>query len=188
MKKTLFTLIAAAALLLASNHAAQAQTATNPPASTASTPTPAQNFFDTTKSWLTSLNPDNTWTNVTLELGIGYSQVTGDPAASVVDAQYDIGKFNLGANFQYFGLGSSVNEAEFQAGYAVLEKEDLKVDVDLRVGYDFISNDEAVEPALMLKKKLTTNTYAQVGVSLPFEFKRTFSRNPTFFVETGCTF
>jgi hypothetical protein len=180
MKKIL-TIAALSALAIG----AQAQTSTN---QVPNQIPPAQNFLNTASTWLTSLNPDNTWTNVTLEVGIGYEQVTGAGATSVADAQYDIGQWNVGAAIQYFGVGSAINVAEAQVGYAVLEKEDLKIDLDVRFGYDFNTKDEIAEPGLFLKKKLTTNTYAEAGVSLPFEFKSTFSRNPTFFVETGVTF
>ena len=148
------------------------------------------NFLQTALTWGTSFNTnaDHSWTNTVLEVGVGYEQVTGAGATSVADIQYDLGRWNVGADIQYFGVGSAINVVEAQGGFSLIQKYDLKVDADLRVGYDFNSQDAIIEPGLFLKKKMTYNTYAEVGASLPFELKSTFSRNPTFYVETGFTF
>ncbi len=147
-----------------------------------------ENFFTTAFNWGTSFNTNAavSWTNgLSLEAAIGYEQVTGEGATSVADIQYDIGRWNVGGAIQYFGVGSSINVAEVQVGYAVVQKYDFEIETDIRAGYDFDTQDEIIEPAIFLKKKITANTFLKSGVSLPFEFKSTFSRNPTFYIETG---
>lgn len=159
---------------------ASAQTSTNA--------TSIESFFTTAYNWSTSFNTNsaNSWTNgLNLEAAIGYEQVTGQGATSVADLQYDTGRWNVGGSIQYFGVGSSINVAEAQVGYAVVQKYDLEIETDIRAGYDFNTQDGIVEPAVFLKKKMTPNSFLKTGVSLPFEFKSTFQRNPTFFVETG---
>ena len=98
---------------------------------------------------------------------------------------------------QFNGVGSAFNELEGQFGYAIIERFDTKVDLDLRGGYSFQNRTGVFEPLLTLKKKPTPNTYAEIGISLPIYFNPTdsfgnhlskFSPNPTFMVETGFTF
>ena len=181
-KILLFAALAAVSISLLT-PAARAQSATNaPPAQT------EQTFFTSAQNYLTTFNPAFTWTNVTLEAATGYKQVTGVGATSVVDLQYDLGRWNVGSAFQFSGVGSPVNAVEAQAGYALFEYLDAKVDLDLRAGYDWNVHAGEVEPGLFVAKKMTPNTFAKLGVSLPIYFKGAVSHTPTFYLETGFTF
>ena len=145
-------------------------------------------FLGTVQGYLTSFNTNYTFTGVTLEIGTGYKQVTGVNAASTVDAQYDIGRFNLGAALQFSGVGSPINAAEGQIGYAIIEHYDTKLDANLRGGYDDTVGAPVIEPGLWIKKKGTANTYFETGVSLPIYLRQKFNTNPTFYVQTGFTY
>lgn len=178
MKKFLITLT-----MLSVIAGASAQTDTNS--------TSIKNFAAQSFDWLTGINYDTNvaWINTKLELNVGLAQVTGQPSASQADALYDITEnFGVGGSIQYFGVGSAINEAEAILSYAVLDRGDLKIELQARAGWDWQSSDGVIEPTLLLKKKMTRLTYAEIGVSLPFEFNKTFQRNPTFLTGLGCIF
>jgi hypothetical protein len=147
----------------------------------------SSNFLGSIQSYFTSFNTNYTWTNVVLEVGTGYKQVTGVNAASTLDIQYDLGRFNLGGALQFSGVGSPINAAEGQVGYTLLQRYDAKLDFDIRGGYDDTVASGVVEPCLFIKKKGTANTYFETGVSLPIYFKQKLNTNPTFFIQTGFT-
>ena len=160
-----------------------AQTGTNA-VPTLTTPS----FFTSAQNYLTQFNPAYTWTNLTLEASLGYKQVTGVGAASVADFQTDLGRWNLGGAFQFSGVGSPINSAQAQSGYALIRHLDTKVDLDLRAGYDWTTHAAALEPALFLAKKITPNTFLKTGISLPVALHGPFNRNPSFYLETGFTY
>jgi len=148
----------------------------------------ATSFFDSAASYLTTFNQDYTWTNVTLEASIGYKQVTGSGANSVLTVQYDIGRFNVGSTMQFQGAGSAVGVLGAQVGYALIEHYDAKLDFDLQGGYSWYQVAGYIEPGLYVDKKLTSNTFARIGLSLPVYSKGTFNRNPSFEVSLGFTY
>ena len=145
-----------------------------------------QTFIGTAESYFTSFNTNYSWVSNSLEIATGYKQVTGVNAASTLDGQYDFERFNIGAGLQFSGVGSPINGAVVQGGYALIEHLDLKVDADIRAGYDW--NRNTVEPTLFLSKKPTPNTFFRIGASLPFYFKGKQNTNPTFYAETGFTY
>lgn len=156
--------------------AVHAQTATN-------------SFLNSVENYVTEENTNFNWTsNSSIELSTGYKQITGENAASTLEGQYDISRFNVGLALQFSGIGSAFNEEEGQIGYAIYRNYDTVIDVDLRVGYDNNTKAEVIEPAVFLKKKMTTNTFMKTGVSLPIETKGTFKQDFVVFVETGFTF
>ena len=171
--------------------AATAILTTPAPAAAQSTNTPAvstqQTFVETAQLYLTSQNTNFDF-NDTLEVATGYKQVTGANAASTLDAEFNIRtNINIGAALQFSGVGSPVNAFEVQGGYAVINRSDVKVEADLRAGYDWNVKAAVFEPGIFLKKKATPNTFFEIGVSLPVYTRGTFNRNPTFFAETGFT-
>ena len=170
--------LALAALLFGAGYS-QAQT-TNSPAGT---------IFNSIEYYFTSFNTNFTWTNVTFEVDSGYAQVTGVNAASKLNLQYDIwGNFDLGASFQFSGVGSDINAIEAQAGYAIVNHYDTKAEVIMRAGYDDTQRAGVFEPGLTLKKKLTDNTYAETALSFPVYTSGTFTKTPTIYVGVGFTF
>ena len=151
-------------------------------------PTSVPSFLATSQSWLTSFNTNYTFTGVTFEFSTGYKQQVGVNAASFATVQYDINRFNLGADFQFSGVGSAVNQAEAQIGYAIIDHFDTRLEADLGVGYNAISASAVIEPELILKKKLTENTFAETGLSLPQFTKGSLNTSPSFWVGAGFTY
>lgn len=156
----------------------EAQTSTN---SIASFPAQVESYF-------TSFNTNYNW-NVSLEAATGYKQVTGQDAATFATVQYDIStNWDAGVSLTYAGVGSSVDTLEASAGYTIVNHFDTKLEFDLGAGYDWNTTAFIVEPGLVAKKKMTPNTYIEIGISLPIETRGAFSRNPTFITGAGFTF
>ena len=181
-------MVTAGLALLLGAFTSQAQSGPTAVSTNASGGLTTVTFFASAENYLTTFNPDYTWTNVTLEAATGYKQVTGTGAASVLDVQYDLGRWNLGTACQFSGVGSPVNAMQAQGGYALIRHLDAKVDFDLRAGYDWTAHTGVIEPAVFLGKKLTANTYLKTGISLPVYFRGSLNRNPSFFLETGFTY
>ena len=151
-------------------------------------PSNVDTFFNSAQSYLTSFNTNYTWTNVTFEAALGYKQVAGVGAASTLEAQRDIKKFNFGTAFQFSGVGGVVDVWQGQVGYAIIEHYDAKVDLNLRPGYDWVRNTGVVEPGIFILKKGTKNTFFKSGLTLPMYFSGPFNRSPSFYIETGFTY
>ena len=179
MKKLIALLAIAASLSLA----AQAQTTTANPGTT---------FVNSVENYFTSFNTNYTFTGVSLELSSGYKQVAGVNAASELYAQYDLGSFDIAGNFQFSGVGSAINAAELGVGYAFISHYDTKVEASLLGGYDATKNNgqgsAVIEPRISLKKKLTTNTYAETAISLPVYFIGKVNTVPSFYIGVGFTY
>lgn len=150
--------------------------------------TNAPSFFNTAEQYLTTFNTNYTFTGVSFEAATGYKQVTGVGAASDLTAQYDIGRWNLGADMQFSGVGSPVNALEGQVGFDLIEHYDTVLEADARAGYDWNVRSFEFEPALFVKKKLTENTYAAIGISMPYYAREAFSRTPSYYIEGGFTY
>jgi hypothetical protein len=149
-----------------------------------------QTFFATAGNYLTTFNTNGlfNWTNCTLEVATGYKQVTGVNAASTLDAQYDFGRWNVGAACQFSGVGSPINAVAGQGGYDLIEHYDAKLEADLRAGYDNVKSAAVFEPALFIAKKPTPNTFFKSGISLPIFTCGKLNTSPTFYLETGFTY
>lgn len=179
MKKIISILTVAAALT------ASAQT---------NSPTAPASFFSTASAYLTSFNPAYSWNTVKLEVSSGYKQVTGVNASSVLDVGYDfntstwINGFSIQGTIQFSGVGSAINSGELGIGYAVIQHLDTKVDLVLLGGYDGNRTAAVIEPGIFLKKKLTENTFAETGFSLPVFAKGKFNSNPSVRAEVGFTY
>ena len=146
------------------------------------------NFFTSAEQYLTSFNTNYTFTGVTFEMATGYKQVTGVGAASVIDAQYDINRFHIVTAFQFSGVGSVVNAEEAGIGYDIVEYYDTVLEVNILAGYDSNVRGAEIEPKVDIKKKLTANTFAETGISLPVYFNQRFNNTPSFYLEAGFTF
>ena len=140
-------------------------------------------FVTEVELYFTSFNTNVLWAGSSFEISTGYRQVTGVGAQNDTAFQKDIGKFNVGAAMQYSGIGSSVNGAQAQVGYAIVQHFDTEMDFNIRGGYGLNSQlvkAGVVEPGLVLKKLQTLNTATEIGISLPVYFKGKFSNTPTF--------
>lgn len=146
-------------------------------------------FFQSMQSYFTEFNTNYDFAAVKFSASTGYKQVTGEPAASYADVEYNVAKnFFIVGELQYFGLGSSVNQFKGGVGYNVLTHYDTQLSLRVYGGVDTVRHTGIVEPELVARKKLTLNTYAEIGLSFPVYFKGGGTTNPTFKVGAGFTF
>jgi len=179
MKNKIKTIGIAALLAMMAVCSATAQT--NAPATVPS-------FFTSAELYLTSFNTNYTFQGVSFEMATGYKQVTGVGAASVLDAQYDIGRFHIATAAQFSGVGSAINALEGGVGYDLVDYYDTVLEANLLGGYDWNVHSGEVEPKVDIKKKMTPNTYTEIGISMPVYFKQKFNNTPSFYLEAGFTF
>jgi hypothetical protein len=145
-------------------------------------------FFESFESYLTAFNTNYTFVGTTFEADAGYKQVTGVGAASVLDLQYDIGRFHLLNSDQFSGVGSTFNDIEGGVGYDVIQYYDTVVEANLGAGYSWTVHSAVIDPELDVKKKMTANTFTEIGISLPFYPRAKFNQTPTFKIAAGFTF
>lgn len=179
--------LAALALAFTFNLNAQsagAGTGQSPATSTNSIP----NFINQVAVWGTSFNTNYDWSAVKVQIEDGYKQATGSGASDYLRVQYDKGAFNLGVEGEFLGIGSQFTAVEAEAGFALISKYDFKLEANVLAGYDRGIKSFEVEPEIKATKMLTVNTYATVGVSMPWLAKRTFDGTPQFRVGAGFTF
>jgi hypothetical protein len=180
MKKIIIIAVIGLAALLA-GVTAQAQTSTNTPS--------VSTFFTSAEDYLTSFNTNYTFSGVKIDFETGFKQVNGQPAASYASGNYYItANLEAGANITYFGAGSAINGGQASIGYALINHYDTRLTIDLGLGYDGISKTAVIEPRVEIKKKLSANYYASMGISLPIEFKQKFNSVPTFYTGVGFTY
>jgi len=72
--------------------------------------------------------------------------------------------------------------------YALISRYDTKLEGYIRVGYDWNVKGGVAEPGILIKKKLTANTFADIGISLPVYTVGKLNRNPTLEIATGFTY
>lgn len=153
-------------------------------------------FYDQAASWATSISydPAVAWTNqvgANIEISTGARQVTGIGAKDYVIGQYDIGRFNLGGEVDFFGIGSTINGGELRTGYALAQIGDFKLEANLGAGYGQNNAGKygwLFEPELAIHKKMTRNTFAELRISEPVYLHGAFSSTPTFKAGVGFTF
>lgn len=182
-------LAALAALALSTFHL-NAQTAdTNPPAASSQPATNnLPNFINQVAVWGTSFNTNYNWSTVKVQIEDGYKQATGSGASDYLRVQYDRNAFNAGIEGEFLGVGSQFTAVEAEVGYALVSKYDFKLEANLLAGYDRDRKAFEVEPELKATKMLTGNTYATVGLSLPWFAKGTFDGTPQIRAGAGFTF
>ena len=146
------------------------------------------NFIQQVAGWGTSFNTNYSWTPVTLQIEDGYKQATGSGASDYLRVQYDLGKFNVGVEGEFLGIGSQFTAGEFEAGYTLFSKYDFKIEANLLAGYDRGVKAAEIEPELKITKLITANTYATAGFSLPWFSKGAFNSSGQFRVGAGFTF
>jgi len=150
--------------------------------------TNAPSFVTSFTDYATQINTNYNYDNVTFDVETGYKQATGTGSASFAKfGYYATPKIQLNAEIGYFGIGSPINSFEAGIGYAVYQNYDLRVTAEINGGWDANERAGLVDPGLELKKKLSPNTYASLGMYLPYFVGKAFNTSPTFKTGVGCT-
>lgn len=179
MKTNRWTLALIAAAVLALNLVSQAQEAS---------PTPPANFLGTVKGYLTEFNPAYNFTNTTIELAVGGEYNNGVNWANAIEAQYDLGRWDVEATFRNLGVLGDLKTIEVGGGYALAEKLDTKITLAVEGGYDFGRDTGIFEPIVRLRKKGTANTFFELKISWPIWIEGKQNTAPNIGIYTGCTF
>lgn len=159
MKKLILTSVIAIACIVNSN--AQTQPST-----------PQQSFFDTVSKYFTSFNTNlTTFTSKShAEISMGLDTVNNDTLTASFLVEAPVWKsFSLEANVRNRTVFGDITTAGGGVGYSIV-KWDTKLTGFVDGGYDWTTKRSFVEPGIRIKKALTENTYAGVGISIPFGF------------------
>ena len=150
------------------------------------------NFFTTAMSWATIIDTNYTWAGVGLQFEDGYAQQTGIGAADYIRAQYNLGRWNLAVEGQFFGVGSSFNGVLAGGGYAIVQKGDLKIEANILLGEQKVSGSNsrafAALGGVKLTKFMTHLTYATMELGVPYVQNQTFDGTPVFRTGFGFIF
>jgi hypothetical protein len=198
MRKMKF-ILALSAIAAVCAFSAHAQTSTNAGAVTLEgtttnsvTVNTIPNFFNQAATWATSFDTNKTWSGVTLQFEDGLNQTTGTGAADYVRGQYNIGRWNIAAEGDFFGVGSAFNALEGGVGFALVQKYDFKMEVNALAGGAKADAASALkfkaEPEIKITKLMTVNTYATASLSVPWQQGQKFDGTPAFRAGFGFTF
>jgi hypothetical protein len=156
---------------------------------TNSVPASPQNFFQTAANYFTSANTNYTWTGNTLEVAGGADYMSSVNWANYLDAQYDIGRFDISAKMRNAGIAGTVDSAEAGIGYTLISYYSVKLEAGIDGGYNLDRNTALIEPKLTLRDKLTPNTFLGLAISLPIWTNgRPLNTVPDIGIETGFTY
>jgi hypothetical protein len=146
------------------------------------------NFLQSAEDYFTSFNTNYTWSSITLDAETQVKQSPIGGLSDQVKVAYHLSNFEFIAAAQFNGANTPLNQMEGGVGYDILNHYDTEVTISVLGGYSQEQDSALIEPGIELKKKLTTNTYASIGASMPYYFRRSFSSTPTFTTGVGFTF
>jgi hypothetical protein len=150
---------------------------------------PEQNFFQSVGNYFTSANTNYTWAGNTLEVAVGADYMSSVNWANYIEAQFDTGRFGIGAKVRNAGIAGTVDSAEATIGYSLIEFYSIKLEAGIDGGYDLDRNAAIFEPRLTLRDKLTPNTFLGVSLSLPMWVNgKPMNNVPDIGIETGFTY
>lgn len=146
-------------------------------------------FVDSLIAYGTTSNTNFNFDTVKLDIETGYRQAVGTGASSFTKFGYYVTPaIQLDASIGYFGIGSPINSFEAGIGYALYQYYDVRITANLDFGYDDNQRAAVIEPGIEAKKKLTKNTYASIGLYLPYFVGKPFNTSPTLTTGVGATF
>ena len=156
-----------------------------------------QNILQTAKGYLTTFNPTLTSTfdpAKRLDVWTGAEQNQGNTTAADLGIELKVYSFGSAATLPYLSMESVTKNAGIagtilgtQAGVGLnFVYIDTKLTGYADGGYDFLNARPYVEIGVRIKKALTDNTYAGIGLALPIE--RDFTGRPNIVVFSGFTF
>lgn len=153
------------------------------------------NFLNQAATWATSYDTNKSWDAVSLQFENGLNQTTGLGASDYLRVQKNIKLWNVTAEGDFFGIGSTFNAVEIGGGYALVSKFDFKLEGNVLIGGTRVdaANGNSnfkfkAEPELRITKLMTFNTYSTASLSLPWIEGQKFTGVPAFRVAVGFTF
>lgn len=147
-----------------------------------------QSFFVSVEHYFTQANTNYSWTSNRFEFSTGGDYMSGLQWANYLEWQVDFGAFSVLAKVRNIGIAGAIEGAEGGVGYTVIAYYSVKVEGDLLLGYDFTKDSALVEPQIVVKNKMTKNTYIETGISEPVWLRGAINRTPDFFLGAGFTY
>ena len=177
---SIFTFLLSA-FLLAFCFSLQAQTNQTP-----------QSFFTTVESYFTAFNTNlfTFSTNHHADLYLGMDTIENTKIAASFNIDADVYKgFSAHAVVRNDTILGHVFSAQGGLAYSIINL-DTKVSLGVDIGHRFDDNRTYAAPRIEVKKALTDNTFAGVGMELPIYFSGGGQSvvNPSFSVFTGFKF
>jgi hypothetical protein len=150
---------------------------------------PEQNFFQTVGNSFMSANTNYSWASNSLEVAVGADYMSSVNWANYVEAQFDMGRFDIGAKVRNAGIAGTVDSAQAGIGYSLIEFYSVKMEAGIDGGYDLERGAAIFEPRLTLRDKLTPNTFLGLSLSLPIWVNgKPMNNVPDIGIETGFTY
>lgn len=146
------------------------------------------NFFGTVQSYLTSVDTNFDWSSNRLEIAAGADYLDGLEWANYISGQYDLGRWDLESKIRNVGVAGSIESVEGGGGYTFIQDYSLKLQGSLLVGYDFDRSAALIEPQAVIKKKVTRNTYLELGIGVPLWLQKPLNDRPNIFIGAGFTY
>jgi hypothetical protein len=135
--------------------------------------TPPPNFFQTAGGYLTSNNTNFTWVGNKFEMEAGADYQNGLQEANDLTLGYNINdSWQIRASMLNAGIAGVVEGLEGGVGFSVINSYAIKAEAYGDLGYSREWNSGYGRLGLELKKKLTPNTYAFIGLDEPIYFRR----------------
>lgn len=130
-------------------------------------------FFGTLQTWVTTNDQTNTCflTNDVLELSSGVVNNNNQNMEAYMDIRVNPYK-GLAVGSRLYNnsvLGSIVGEGGY-VGWAIVDHS-IRFTPELELGYNNSIKTGYVSPGFMAEKAMTQNTFTQLGLFLPFDFK-----------------
>lgn len=170
IKSKIIAFTTIAALVLATINLNAQTTGTN--GATIASETPPANFFQSVQGYFTSNDTNNSWKGNKLEIEAGADYIN-----NVQWANYLRGGYNLNDNWQIdmemrnAGIAGTVESVGGGVGYTLINAYSIKVEAYANLGYNQQYDSGFGEPGIAFKKKLTSNTYATLGMTEPIYFR-----------------
>lgn len=142
MKRTLMTVIALA--VMASGALAQS----------------TGNILTNIVNYATSMNTNLTWVGNKLEVEAGAHYQNNLLWENSLRVNYNLNdSFSLGAQMDNAGIAGTIVAYQGGVSYAVINSYDIKCEAGVDAGYSHLYNSGVVDPRIIFKKKMTSNTY-----------------------------
>jgi hypothetical protein len=149
-------------------------------------PTSPQSFFTTIGQWFSSQNTNlDTFSSDRFSLWAGMDNLGNQlTTASIGGDFYIYDKLSLEGNFRNATVAGTVVTAQVGFGYSWISH-DIKLTAYLDGGNRFDTRQPFLAPGIRIKKALTPNTFAGLGLELPIYLKHGSDLSPTFSIFTG---
>lgn len=187
-------------VLVLGGRASRCQTNSSTPTQVA---VPPQNFFQSAEQYFASANTNYTWAGNTYEISAGADYMSSVNWANYLEGQFDLNsamaptssawtfedRLAIEAKIRNAGIAGTVVSIEAGPELTFISYYSVKLEGGVDGGYDLDRKSPLIEPKLILRDKLTPNTFAGVCLSLPvWTGGKSINNVPDIGLEAGFTY